>query len=166
MREQITMGGNPIHLLGEEIKVGMKAPAFKAVKPDMTEFDSDELKGKIRIYSVVPSIDTRICEFQTIRFNEEATKNPQVMVVTVSVDLPFAQNRFCVANSIENSIVVSDYRTLDFGMKYGYAIEGLRLLARGIVVVDANDQVLYVEYVKEVGSHPDYDKVLDFVANL
>ncbi|GAB6107132.1 thiol peroxidase [Fusibacter bizertensis] len=166
MRDQITMGGNPIHLLGEEIKVGMKAPAFKAVKPDMTEFDSDELKGKIRIYSVVPSIDTRICEFQTIRFNEEATKNPQVMVVTVSVDLPFAQNRFCVANSIENSIVVSDYRTLDFGMKYGYAIEGLRLLARGIVVVDANDQVLYVEYVKEVGSHPDYDKVLDFVANL
>lgn len=166
MREQITMGGNPIHLLGEEIKVGMKAPGFKAVKTDMTEFDSAELAGKIKIYSVVPSVDTRICEFQTIRFNEEATKNPDVMVVTVSVDLPFAQKRFCVANDIENSIVVSDHRNLDFGLKYGYAIDGLRLLARGIVVVDANDEVRYVEYVKEVGSHPDYDKVLDFVATL
>jgi thiol peroxidase (atypical 2-Cys peroxiredoxin) (EC 1.11.1.5) len=163
MRDQITMGGNPITLLGEEIKVGMKAPGFIATKPDMSEFNSEELKGKIRIYSVVPSIDTRICEFQTIRFNEEATKNPDVMVVTISVDLPFAQKRFCVANSIENSIVVSDHKNLDFGVKYGYAIEGLRLLARGIVVVDANDEVRYVEYVKEVGSHPDYDKVLEFI---
>lgn len=166
MRDQITMGGNPIKLLGEEIKVGMKAPAFKAVKTDMSEFSSDELNGKIKIYSVVPSIDTRICEFQTIRFNEEATKHPDVMVVTVSVDLPFAQKRFCVANSIENSIVVSDYQSLDFGMKYGYAIDGLRLLARGIVVVDAEDNVRYVEYVKEVGSHPDYDKVLEFIETL
>lgn len=163
MRDQITMGGNPITLLGEEIKVGMKAPGFIATKPDMSEFNSEELKGKIRIYSVVPSIDTRICEFQTIRFNEEATKNPDVMVVTISVDLPFAQKRFCVANSIENSIVVSDHKNLDFGVKYGYAIEGLRLLARGIVVVDANDEIRYVEYVKEVGSHPDYDKVLEFI---
>ena len=166
MRDQITMGGNPIKLLGEEIKVGMKAPAFKAVKPDMSEFNSDELNGKIKIYSVVPSIDTRICEFQTIRFNDEATKHPDVMVVTVSVDLPFAQKRFCVANSIEKSIVVSDYQSLDFGIKYGYAIEGLRLLARGIVVVDAEDNVRYVEYVKEVGSHPDYDKVLEFIETL
>ncbi|MDH8677975.1 thiol peroxidase [Fusibacter bizertensis] len=166
MRDQITMGGNPITLLGEEIKVGMKAPEFKATKPDMSEFNSEELKGKIRVYSVVPSIDTRICEFQTIRFNEEATKNPDVMVVTISVDLPFAQKRFCVANSIENSIVVSDHKNLDFGVKYGYAIEGLRLLARGIVVVDANDEVRYVEYVKEVGSHPDYDKVLEFIETM
>jgi len=166
MRDQITMGGNPVKLLGEEIKVGAEAPSFKAVKPDMSEFDFSELDGKIKIFSVVPSMDTRICEFQTIRFNEEATKNPNVAVVTVSVDLPFAQKRFCVANSIENAIVVSDHRALDFGLKYGFAIDGLRLLARGIVVVDDKNIVRYVEYVKEVGSHPDYDKVLEFVETL
>jgi thiol peroxidase len=166
MRDNITMGGNPVKLLGDEIKVGVTAPEFKAVKPDMTEFDFSELKGKTKIISVVPSMDTRICEFQTIRFNEEATKHPDVVVLTISVDLPFAQKRFCVANSIEKAIVVSDHRTLDFGLKYGFAIEGLRLLARGIVVVDAHDQVRYVEYVKEVGSHPDYDKVLDFIENI
>lgn len=166
MREQITMGGNPVTLLGEEIKVGAVAPSFKAVKPDMTEFDFSELEGKIKILSVVPSMDTRICEFQTIRFNEEATKNPNVTVITVSVDLPFAQKRFCVANSIENAIVVSDHRSLDFGVKYGFAIDGLRLLARGIVVVDEKNIVRYVEYVKEVGSHPDYDKVLEFVEKM
>ena len=166
MRSNITMGGNPIQLLGEEIQVGMQAPAFKAVKRDMSIFDSSELDGKIKIISVVPSVDTKICEFQTIQFNEEATKNPNAVVLTISVDLPFAQNRFCVANTIENAIVVSDYRTLDFGMKYGFAIDELRLLARGIVVIDEKNIVRYVEYVKEVGTHPDYDKVLEFVHNM
>lgn len=166
MRNEVTMGGNPVNLLGEEIKVGDQAPQFKAVKPDMSEFDFSELDGKLKIISVVPSVDTRICEFQTIRFNEEATQHPDVVVLTISADLPFAQKRFCVANSIENAIVVSDHRALDFGMKYGYAIDGLRLLARGIVVVDAENKVRYVEYVKEVGSHPDYDKVLDFVKTI
>jgi len=166
MREQITMGGNPVKLMGDAIKVGAKAPMFKAVKPDMSPFNFSELDGKIIIISVVPSIDTRICEFQTIRFNEEATKHPNVVVLTISVDLPFAQKRFCVANSIENSIVVSDYQDLDFGLKYGFAIEGLRLLSRGIVVVDDKNDVRYVEYVQEVGSHPDYDKVLAFVETI
>lgn len=166
MRNQITMGGNPVSLLGTEIKVGEQAPHFKAINPDMSEFDFSELDGKIKIISVVPSVDTRICEFQTIRFNEEATKNPNVIVLTISADLPFAQKRFCVANSIENSKVVSDHRALDFGLKYGYAMDGLRLLSRGIVVVDTENIVRYVEYVKEVGSHPDYDKVLEFVATL
>lgn len=163
MRDQITMGGNPVKLLGEEIKVGAKAPTFKATKPDMSEFDSAEYEGKIKVISVVPSMDTRICEFQTIRFNEEATKHPNVVVISISVDLPFAQKRFCITNNIENAIVVSDYRHLDFGMKYGYAIDELRLLARGIVVIDETDTVRYVEYVKEVGTHPDYDKVLEFI---
>ncbi len=166
MRDQITMSGNPVKLMGEEIKVGAKAPMFKAVKTDMSSFDFSELDGKIKIISVVPSVDTRICEFQTIRFNEEATKHPNVVVLTISVDLPFAQKRFCVANSIENSIVVSDYQDLDFGLKYGYAIEGLRLLSRGIVVVDEKNVVRYVEYVNEIGSHPDYDKVLAFVETI
>lgn len=166
MRENITMGGNPIKLLGNEIKVNDKAPDFSAVNKDMTPFQFSDLKGKLKIISVVPSVDTKICEFQTISFNEEATKHPDVVVLTISVDLPFAQQRFCVANDIENSIVVSDHRTLDFGLKYGFAIDNIRLLARGIVVVDQDDTVRYVEYVKEVGTHPDYEKVLEFVKTL
>ncbi|GAU78116.1 thiol peroxidase [Fusibacter sp. 3D3] len=166
MRENITMGGNPIKLLGNEIKVNDKAPEFSAVNKDMTPFNFSDLKGKLKIISVVPSVDTKICEFQTISFNEEATKHPEVVVLTISVDLPFAQQRFCVANAIENSIVVSDHRALDFGMKYGFAIDEIRLLARGIVIVDQNETVRYVEYVKEVGTHPDYDKALEFVKTL
>jgi len=166
MREHITMGGNPVKLLGEAIKVGDKAPMFTAVKPDFSPFNLSDLDGKIKIISVATSLDTRICEFQAIRFNEEATKNPNVVVVSITVDLPQAQKRFCLTNSIENSIVVSDYQTLDFGMQYGFAIEGIRLLSRGLVVIDAENVVRYVEYVQEVGSHPDYDKVLAFVETL
>lgn len=166
MRDQITFGGNPVTLLGEEIKVGDKAPDFTAVKPDLSPFKFSELDKKIKIISVVPSVDTRICEFQTIRFNEEATKHPDVVVLTISVDLPFAQKRFCVANDIENSIVVSDHKDLDFGMKYGFAMKDMRLLGRGIVVVDADGIVKYVEYVTEIGSHPDYDKALDFIEKM
>lgn len=166
MRDQITFGGNPVTLLGEEIKVGDKALDFVAVNPDLSPFKFSELDQKIRIISVVPSVDTRICEFQTIRFNEEATNHPDVVVLTISVDLPFAQKRFCVANDIENSIVVSDHKDLDFGMKYGFAMKEMRLLGRGIVLVDAEGIVRYVEYVNEIGSHPDYDKVLDFLEKM
>ncbi len=166
MRDQITFGGNPVTLLGEEIKVGDKALDFMAVNTDLSPFKFSELDKKIKIISVVPSVDTRICEFQTIRFNEEATKHPDVVVLTISVDLPFAQKRFCVANDIENSIVVSDHKDLDFGMKYGFAMKEMRLLGRGIVVVDAQNVVRYVEYVSEIGSHPDYDKVLDFLEKM
>lgn len=164
--KSITMGGNPVTLLGEEIKVGDQAPDFKAVKRDMSAFNFSDIQTPIKIISVVPSVDTSICEFQTIRFNEEATKRPDVTILTISVDLPFAQKRFCAANGIENAIVVSDHQTLDFGLKYGFAIDGLRLLARGIVIIDGENTVRYVEYVPEVASHPDYDKALEFVETL
>lgn len=166
MRNQITSGGNPVTLLGEEIKVGDKAPDFIAVNTDMSPFKFSELDKKIKIISVVSSTDTRICEFQTIRFNEEATKHPDVVVLTISMDLPFAQKRFCASNDIENSIVVSDYKDHDFGMKYGFLVKETKLLARGIIVVDEQGIVRYVEYVSEIGSHPDYDKVLDFLEKM
>ncbi|MDW7661265.1 MAG: thiol peroxidase [Bacillota bacterium] len=166
MRNQITSGGNPVTLLGEEIKVGAKAPDFIAMNTDMSPFKFSELDKKIKIISVVTSTDTRICEFQTIRFNEEATKHPDVVILTISMDLPFAQKRFCAANDIENSLVVSDYRDHDFGMKYGFLVKETKLLARGIVVVDEEGIVRYVEYVSEIGSHPDYDKVLDFLEKM
>ncbi|MBM7562055.1 thiol peroxidase [Fusibacter tunisiensis] len=166
MNTQVTFGGSPVTLEGNTIKVGDQAPNFKAVNKDLSPFDFSSLGKKIKIISVVPSVDTRICEFQTIRFNEEATKRPDVVVLTISVDLPFAQKRFCVANSIENAIVVSDYKDLDFGQKYGFIMKEHRLLARGILIIDAEDTVRYVEYVPEVGSHPDYDAALQFLETL
>lgn len=166
MRENITFGGNPVTMLGKEIKPGDKAPDFIAVNRDFTPFKFSDLDKKIKIISVVTSMDTRICEFQTIRFNEEATKRPDVVVLTISVDLPFAQKRFCAANEIENAIVVSDHKDLDFGEKYGFIMKENRLLGRGIVIVDEENTVRYVEYVPEVGTHPDYDSALAFLEKM
>ena len=112
------------------------------------------------------SLDTGVCETQTIRFNEEAAKLEDVAIITISVDLPFAQKRFCSANDIGNVITLSDYRDLDFGTKYGFEIEELRLLSRGIVVLDRNNVVKYVEYVSENSNHPDYEKALEVVRGL
>ena len=121
----------------------------------------DVFHGKVRIYSVFPSVDTPVCSLQNIRFNREASKlGDDVVVVSLSVDLPFAQKRFCAAEGIDRVHVFSDYRELDFGMKYGFVIDSLRLLARGVVVVDRDDVVRYVEYVPEVTHEPDYEKAL------
>lgn len=166
--KNVTFAGNPINLLGEEIKNGSKASNFTAVKQDLTPFDFlKETEGKIKIISVAPSIDTGVCSLQTIRFNEEANKlKDHVDIVTITVDLPFAQKRYCAAEGIDNIHVVSDYQTHDFAKKYGFLIEGLMLLSRGIVVVGKDGEVKYVEYVSEVTDHPDYDKALDAVRAL
>lgn len=166
--DTVKMGGNTVTLRGNEIKTGMKAPDFKAVTQDMGVFEFyKSTEGKVKVISVAPSIDTGICSLQTIRFNQEAgaLKN-DVDIVTITVDLPFAQKRYCAAEGIENIHVVSDHRELDFGEKYGFVIDELRLLARGIVVVDRENIVRYVEYVPEVGTHPDYDKALAAVREL
>ncbi len=157
----VTFAGNPMTLLGKEVKVGDKAPDFVAAKNDLSPFHLSDLKGKTVIISAVPSVDTGVCELQTIRFNEEANKLDNVAIVTVSCDLPFAQGRFCAAKGIDKAVTVSDYKDLDFGMKYGFVIEELRLLARGIVVVDKDGVVRHVEYVSEIGNHPNYDAALD-----
>lgn len=157
----VTFAGNPMTLLGKEVKVGDKAPDFVAAKNDLSPFHLSDLKGKTVIISAVPSVDTGVCELQTIRFNEEANKLDNVTIVTVSCDLPFAQGRFCAAKGIDKAVTVSDYKDLDFGMKYGFVIEELRLLARGIVVVDKDGVVRHVEYVSEIGNHPNYDAALD-----
>lgn len=166
-RENITFGGDPITIAGEEIKVGDTAPDFVALNNDLTPFDSKELNSTVRIYSVVPSIDTGVCALQTENFNEMATKlGDNVHVITISNDLPFAQERFGAAEGIDRAKLVSDHRDLDFGKKYGFLIDGLRLLTRGIVIVGADDKVKYVEYVQEVTNHPDYDKALEEVKKL
>ncbi|WP_425449398.1 thiol peroxidase [Dethiothermospora halolimnae] len=162
-KERVKFGGNPVSLRGKEIKVGDDAPNFNAVKQDLSQFDFyNDSNGKIKIISVVPSIDTGVCSLQTSKFNDEATKlSDDIEIITISVDLPFAQKRYCGAEGIENIQVVSDHKDLDFGEKYGFVIDEFRLLSRGIVIVDGNNKVKYVQYVDEVTEHPDYDTALE-----
>ncbi len=163
----ITFGGNKVNLEGKEIKVGDVAPSFKAVNKDLSDFNSEDLKGKIVVYSVAPSIDTPVCALQATTFNEEATKlSDDVKIVTVTVDLPFAQERFCSVKGIDNADIVSDYRYKEFGQKFGFMMEELQLLARGVVIVDRDGKVAYVEYVPEVTNDVNFDKALEEVKKL
>lgn len=157
----ITFKGNPVTLLGNEVKVGEKAPEFKVLANDLSEVTLADSKGQVRLISVVPSIDTGVCDAQTRRFNEEASKLDNVKILTVSVDLPFAQKRWCAAAGIENVQTVSDHRDLSFGEAYGVAIQELRLLARAVFVVDSNDTVTYAEYVSEATDHPNYEAAVE-----
>lgn len=159
----VTFKHNPVTLIGNEIKVGDKAPDFTVLANDMSEVSLANSKGKIRLFSVVPSVDTGVCDAQTRKFNEEASKLENVEVITVSVDLPFAQRRWCAASGLENVITVSDHRDLSFGEAYGVVMKELRLLARAVFVVDANDTVTYVEYVSEGSNHPNYEAAITAV---
>lgn len=153
----VTFKGNPVTLLGPELKVGDQAPDFKVLANDLSEVTLADSKGFVRIISVVPSLDTGVCDAQTRRFNEEAGGIDGVKVLTVSVDLPFAQKRWCGAAGVENVQTLSDHRDLSFGTAYGVAIKEMRLLVRAVFVVDQNDQIVYVEYVPESTNHPDYE---------
>ncbi len=157
----VTMGGNPVTLVGPEVKVGDRAEDFTVVKNDLSPFKLSDSQGKVRIISVVPSLDTGVCELQTINFNEMAAELGDLEILTISMDLPFAQKRFCGAKGIDKVITLSDHKDGDFGRKYGFLMEELRLLARGIVVIDKEGKVSYVEYVKEATNHPDYDKAYE-----
>ncbi len=164
---QVTFGGKKLNLYGEVVKVSDKAPDFKAVNNDLSSFDSKENQGKVVVYSVVPSIDTGVCSLQARTFNEEAEKlGDNVIVITVSCDLPFAQKRFCAQEGIKNSISISDYKDHDFGKKYGFLIEDLALLSRGVVIVDKNGKIAYTEYVKEVSNEVNFEAALDAVKSL
>ncbi|WP_212921288.1 thiol peroxidase [Ornithinibacillus bavariensis] len=157
----VTFAGKPVNLLGNELKVGDEAPDFKVINNDLEEKTLADYHGKIRLISVVPSIDTGVCSIQTNRFNEEAKKLENVQVLTISMDLPFAQKRWKEVNHVESLELLSDHRNADFGEKYGVLIKELRLLARSIFIVDTNNKITYVEYVNEVTEHPDYDKALE-----
>ncbi|MGM0903368.1 MAG: thiol peroxidase [Bacillota bacterium] len=157
----ITFKGNNVTLLGNEVKVGDQAPDFTVLANDLSAVTLQDSKGSVRLISVVPSLDTGVCDAQTRRFNEEASSLGNVKVLTVSVDLPFAQKRWCGANGIENVQTLSDHRALSFGEAYGVAIKELRLLARAVFVVDSNDKVTYVEYVSEATDHPNYEAALE-----
>lgn len=164
---KITFGNNPVTLVGEQVKVGDKVENFKAVREDLSEFNLDDYKSKIIILSVAPSLDTDVCAFQAKRFNQEATDlSDDIVIINITVDLPFAQKRFCSANDIKNIISVSDYRDREFGQKYGFLIDELKLLARGIVVIDREGIIQHVEYVEEVSNEVNFDAALDKVKEL
>ena len=159
----IKFAGNPMTLLGAEIKIGDTAPDFTALTPELSPLSLSSTKGQVRVISIVPSIDTSVCDMQTRWFNEEAAKIDGLTVLSISVDLPFAIKKYCATKGIENIKTLSDHKDLDFGLKYGFVIEELRLLARGTVVIVRDDIVRHVEYVPNVSDHPDYAKVMTTV---
>jgi thioredoxin-dependent peroxiredoxin len=155
-----TFKGNPMTLVGPELKAGQKAPDFHVVDGPAIEVDLARTGGNVRIFSVVPSLDTPVCDAQTKRFNEEAAKLEGVDFLTVSMDLPFAQKRWCGAYGVDKVKMLSDHREASFGKAYGTLIKEWRILSRAIFVVDRNNVLRHVEYVKEVADHPNYDAAL------
>ncbi len=157
----VTFKGNPMTLIGNEVKVGDKAPDFNVLANDLSSVTLADTTGKVRLVSVIPSIDTGVCSTQTRRFNEEASKVDNVQVLTISADLPFAQARWCAAAGLENVKTLSDHRDFSFAEAYGVGMKELRLLARSVFVIDSNDTVTYVEYVGEGTDHPNYDAAIE-----
>ncbi len=162
----VTFLGNPLTLLGEMITVGAKAPDFTAIGEGLKPVSLNDFAGKVVLISSVPSVDTGVCAAQTRRFNVEAANLGDVAILTISNDLPFALGRFCAAEGIDKVVTLSDHKDTDFGLKYGFLLEELRLLNRGIIVIDKNGIVQYVEYVKENTNHPDYDAALEAAKKL
>ncbi len=155
-----TLMGNPMTLVGPELKPGDKAPDFQCVDLSMQPVDLAATGSAVRIFSVVPSLDTPVCDAQTKRFNEEIAKLPSVEVYTVSMDLPFAQKRGGSAFNVDRVKMLSDHKDASFGSHYGTLIKELRIESRAIFVVGKDNIVKYVEYVKEVADHPNYDAAL------
>lgn len=160
---QVTLKGNPVTLVGPELKVGDTAPDFKLQNTNLEDVTLANSAGKTRIIATVPSLDTSVCALETKRFNEEAAKLDGVEVLVVSTDLPFGQKRWCGAENIDKVSTLSDHRTAEFGKSYGVLISGGgldRCLARAIFVVGPDNVLKHVEYCSEISSHPDYDAVL------
>lgn len=155
-----TMRGNPLTLIGPELKPGDKAPDFTVVDGSLKPVTLKDTGGQVRIISVVPSLDTPVCDAQTKRFNEEAAKLPGVDILTVSMDLPFAQKRWCGAFGVDKIKMLSDHREGSFGANYGTLIKDMRIESRAIFVVDQNNTIRHAEYVREVADFPNYEAAL------
>lgn len=160
-KNKVTLKGNPVTLIGNELKVGEKAPDFRALNIALEEETLGKFKNKIKFVASVPSLDTPVCDTEIKRFNDEvASLSKDIAIIFISMDLPFAQKRFCQAFDIKNVKTLSDHRNADFGEKYGVLIKELRLLARAIFIIDKEDKIRYIELVPEISSPPDYEKAL------
>ncbi|MDD2731534.1 MAG: thiol peroxidase [Candidatus Omnitrophica bacterium] len=166
-KDAVMLKGKPVILIGDEVKVDQKASDFKVLAHDLAEKTLGDFKGKIKLIASVPSLDTPICDLQIKRFNDEASKiSKDVVIIFISMDLPFAQKRFCQEFNINKIKTLSDHRDADFGVKYGVLIKELRLLARSIFLIDKDDTIRYVEYVKEIGTPPNYEAALNAIKNI
>jgi thiol peroxidase len=157
----VTFAGNPVTLTGNPIKVGDKAPDFTGINQSLEPVKLSSFAGKTVVITVYPSIDTGVCQKQNHQFNKIASEMDDVVVLSVSLDLPFAQKRYCAAEGLDSIVTLSDHREREFGEKYGYLMKELALLARGTVVIDKEDTVQLVEIVPEVTEEPDYDAALE-----
>lgn len=162
----VTLKGSPLTLIGPELKAGDKAPDFTCVDANLKPVSLAETGNPVRIFSVVPSLDTPVCDAQTRRFNEEAAKLPGVEIIAISMDLPFAQKRWCGAFGIDRVKMLSDHRDGSFGANYGTLIKELRLESRAIFVLDRDGVIRHAQYVKEVTDFPDYDSALKVARSL
>ena len=163
----ITFQGNPLTLLGTELKVGDSAPDVAVLGNDLNPVQLSSYKGKVCVVSVVPSLDTPVCDMQTRRFNEEAGNlGDDVTILTVSMDLPFAQARWCGAAGVDKVVALSDHRDAAFGEAFGVLIKELRLLARAVFIIDREGAIQYIQLVKEVTNEPDYNAALEAVKKL
>ncbi|GAM08479.1 putative thiol peroxidase [Geobacter sp. OR-1] len=163
----ITFKGNPMTLIGPELKIGAAAPDFRVVDATLTPRSIADYAGTIKIISAVPSLDTPVCDTETRRFNSEATALPaNVVVLTISLDLPFAQKRWCGAAGIDRVITLSDYQERSFGLAYGVLIKELKLLTRSVFVLDAQNIIRYIQIVPEVTHEPDYAAVISAAKGL
>jgi len=164
----VTMKGKPLTLVGKEVKVGQKAPDAELVANDLSAVRLSSLcRGKVSIVTSVPSLDTPVCDLETRRFNEEAGKlGDDVIILTISMDLPFAQKRWCGAAGVKNVQTLSDHREAGFGKAYGVLIKESRLLARAVFVSDKQGVIRYVELVKELGTEPNYEAALNAAKKL
>ena len=163
----ITMKGNPLTLMGNEVKVGEKAPDFTVLDNDLTPVQFSSYRGKICILSSVPSLDTPVCDLETRRFNEEASGlGTDILILTISMDLPFAQKRWCAAAGVDKVKTLSDHRDASFGTSFGVLIKELRLLTRAVFLVDRKGTIQYIQFVKELTHEPDYDAVLSVLKKL
>ncbi len=162
-----TFKGSPLTLIGPRLQAGEAAPDFTVSKNLLEQASLKDFAGKVKLISVVPSLDTGVCDAQTRRFNEEAAAlGEQVVILTISMDLPFAQARWCGAAGVENVITLSDHKDASFGQAYGVLIKEFRLDMRAIFVIDQEDKITYVEYLNEMTEHPDYDKAIEAVKQL
>lgn len=163
----VTMKGNPVTLVGPELKVGDKAPDFTVLDKGLSPKSLSDYTGKIKVLSVTPSLDTPVCDIQAKWFNDEATSLPgDVVVLNVSMDLPFAIGRFCAANGVDKVEVLSDHRDASFGESWGLLIKELRLLTRAVAIVDAEDVLRYLQIVPEATDSPDYDPLMESLKSI
>jgi len=165
-KRQVYMRGNPLTSRGRKLEVGEQAPNFRLLDNDLKTKTLEDYGSKVKLLSVVPSLDTGVCDHQTRRFNQDVSKLGEAVTITVSVDLPFAQKRWCGNSGIPDAVTLSDHRDVSFGEAYGVLIEELRLLARAVFVLDRDNKIAYVEYLEEMTEHPNYEAALQKVKDL